>query len=74
MRVLIAGCVVAAGLHGAGLTLLRQDLQLTQALAVGGSIAVGDLFPRAFCSQPRLRLQISTTMEDSILPQLARSF
>ncbi|HTS58585.1 MAG TPA: FG-GAP-like repeat-containing protein [Terriglobales bacterium] len=42
MRTWIAGCMVAAGLHGAGLALLRQDLQLTQALAVGGSIAVGD--------------------------------
>ena len=42
MRVLMAGCVFAAVLHGAGLTLLRQDLQLTQALAAGGNIAVGD--------------------------------
>jgi len=42
MRALIAGCVFAAALHGADLALLRQDLQLPQALAVGGSIARGD--------------------------------
>jgi uncharacterized protein (TIGR03437 family) len=42
MRVWIAGCLFAAGLHGAGLALLRQDIQLTQALAIGGSIAPGD--------------------------------
>ena len=43
MRGLIAGCVLAAGLHGAGLALLRQDLQLTQPLSIyGAALAVGD--------------------------------
>ncbi|HEY1341723.1 MAG TPA: VCBS repeat-containing protein, partial [Bryobacteraceae bacterium] len=42
MRLSISLCLLAAGLNAAGVRLLRQDVQLTQPLAVGATIAVGD--------------------------------
>src|SRR3954447_17846297 len=42
MRYLTVFYLFTAGLNGAGIALLREDLQLTQPLVIGGALAVGD--------------------------------
>jgi uncharacterized protein (TIGR03437 family) len=69
MRVLIIFCMLAGGLNGAGLTLLREDLQLMQPFGdFGGALAVGE-----FNGDGRPDLVVSTASGFAVMLNLGHA-